>query len=95
MKVFNLIRLSIRYAFPCGRAGRLYTAGLKISNSTNPLIIIKKTTLLVTDCWTPPPVRLAAHCVAAGSSIIASFITPNPVTIGSAIDFVRTLYEKC
>jgi len=38
-----------------------------------------------------PPVRLAAHCVAAGSLIVTSAISPNPLTIGSAFHIIKEI----
>lgn len=40
-------------------------------------------------------IRLAAHCVAAGSLIAASVVSPNPVTIDSAIHVITEIYENC
>ena len=50
---------------------------------------------MVVDCYTPPPVRLAAHCIVAGSLIAASAVTPNPVTVGSATHVITEIYENC
>ena len=69
--MLNLITASATYLFPCGRALKLVKNGINVTNSTNPLILTKNITLMVVDCCTPPPVRLAAHCIAAGSLILA------------------------
>ena len=93
--MLNLIAAGATYLFPGGRALKLVKNGINVTNSTNPLILTKNITLIVVDCCTPPPVRLAAHCVAAGSLIAASVASPNPVTIGSAIHVVTEIYENC
>lgn len=93
--MLNLIATGATYLFPGGRALKLVKNTVNITNSTNPLILTKNVTLLVVDCCTPPPVRLAAHCLAAGSLVVASVASPNPVTIGSAIHMITELYENC
>jgi len=93
--MLNLIAAGATYLFPGDRALKLVKDGINVANSTNPLILTKNITLVVVDCCTPPPVRLAAHCVSAGSLIAASGISPNPVTIGSAIHVVTAIYENC
>ena len=87
--MLDLIAAGATYLFPGGRALKLVKNGINVTNSTNPLILTKNITLIVVDCCTPPPVRLAAHCVAA------SVVSPNPVTIGSAIHVVTEIYENC
>jgi hypothetical protein len=69
--------------------------GINITNSTNPLTLTKNITLTVLDCCAPPPVRLVAHCISAGALIAASVVSPNPVTIGSALHIVTEIYENC
>ena len=93
--MLNLIAVGATYLFPGGRALKLVKDGINVTNSTNLLILTKNITLIVADCCTPTPVRLAAHCVAAGSLIVASVVSPNPVTIGSAIHVVTEIYENC
>lgn len=93
--MLNLIAAGATYVFPGGRALKLIKGGVNVTNSTNPLILAKNITLIVVDCCTPLPVRLAAHCAAAGSLVVASVVSPNPVTIGSAIHVVTELYENC
>lgn len=93
--MLNLIAAGATYLFPGGRALKLVKDGINVTNSTNPLILTKNITLIVVDCCTPPPVRLAAHCVGAVSLIAASVVSPNPVTIGSAIHVVTEIYENC
>ena len=83
------------YIFPGGRALKLIKHGINITNSTNPLSVTKNLTLTVIDCCSPPPVRLAAHCIAATALVAASVTSPTPVTIGSAIHLINELYEKC
>lgn len=91
----DLILAGASYVFPGGRALNLFKGGVKVTNSTNPLILAKNITFIVVDCCTPPPVKLTAHCIAAGSLIAASVVSPNRVTIGSAIHVVTELYENC
>lgn len=93
--MLNLIAAGATYLFPGGRALKLVKDGISVTNSTIKVILIKNITLIVVDCCTPPPVRLAAHCVGAGSLIAASVVSPNPVTIGSAIHVVTEIYENC
>jgi hypothetical protein len=93
--MFDLITVGATYLFPGGRALKLVKNGVCISNSTNPWVLTKNITLTVFDCCTPPPVRLAAHCVSAGALIAASVASPNPVTVGSAIHLVSEIYENC
>ena len=93
--MLNLIAAGGSWLFTGGRLLKLVKGGVNITNSTNPLIFAKNITLVVADCCTPPPVRLAAHCVATGSLIAASVVSPNPVTIGSAIHVVTEIYDNC
>lgn len=93
--MLGLIANSLTYLFPGGRALKLVKNGVNITNSSNPLILTKNITLTVIDCCAPPPVRLAAQCVAAGALIAASVGSPNPVTIGSAIHLVTEIYDQC
>ena len=93
--MLNLIAAGISWVFPGGRVVKLFKNGINVSNSTNPLIFTKNITLIVVDCCTLPPVRLAAHCVAAGSLIVASVISPNPMTRGSAVHVITDIYENC
>ena len=93
--MLGLLTESLTYMFPGGRALKLIKNGVNITNSSNPLILTKNITLTVIDCCTPPPVRLAAHCIGAGAVIAASVATPNPVTIGSAIHLVTEIYDQC
>ena len=93
--MLNFIAAGAYYLFPGARTIKLFKNGINVTNSTNPLILTKNITLIVVDCCTPPPVRLAAHCVAAGSLIVASVVSPNPVTIGSAIHVITDIYENC
>ena len=93
--MLNLIATGATYLFPGGRILKLVRNGINITNSTNPLVLTKNVTLLVVDCCTPPPIRLAAHCVAAGGLVAASIVAPNPVTVGSAIHVVTEIYENC
>lgn len=83
------------YLFPCGRAYKLIRNGINVTSSTNPIVLATNTTMVVIDCCTPPPVRLAAHCVSAGGLVIASIISPNPVTAGAALHVIGEIYENC
>ena len=64
--MLNLITAGATYLFPGVRALKLVKDGINVTNSTNPLILTRNITLIVVDCCTPSPVRLTAHCVAAG-----------------------------
>ena len=85
----------LNYLFPIGRTSKFFKSGHKVINSTNPLIITKNITLIVVDCCAPPPVRFAAHCLAAGSLIAASAVSPNPFTFGATVHIVTEIYENC
>jgi hypothetical protein len=91
----SLILGSIKYVFPGGRTYKLFKAGLEVTNSTNLLVLGKNITLTILDCCAPPSIRLAAHCIAGGASIVASIISPNPITIGAAIHIAEEIYDKC
>ena len=93
--MLDLIATGATYLFPGGRALKLVKDGINVTNSTNPLILTKNITLIVVDFCTLPPVRLTAQCVAARSLIAASVVSPNPVTIGSAIHTVTEISENC
>jgi len=69
--------------------------GVKVTNSTNVISIAKNSTLTVIDCCAPPPLRLTAHCIAAGPTLIASVVTPNPLTVGAAAHLVVEILEEC
>jgi hypothetical protein len=63
----NLIGLASEFSqltIPGGRALKLFNYGVNITNSTNVLTVTKNITLTVLECCAPPPVRLAAQCVA-------------------------------
>lgn len=93
--MLNLIANGATYLFPGGRALKLVKHGVNITNSTNPLILTKNITLTVLDCCTPPPIRLAGHCLGVVAVVGASIASPNPVTIGSAIHLATEIYEQC
>lgn len=93
--MFNLIVTYAPSLFPGGRALKLVKNGINVTNSTNPLTLTKNITLTVLDCCAPPPVRLAAHCVAVGAMITASVVSPNPVAIGSSIHMITEIYDNC
>jgi len=93
--MFGLITTGVSYIFPGGRALKLIKSGVNISQSTNPLVVAKNVTFTVVDCCAPPPLRLTAHCLGAGAVIVGSFVSPNPVTIGSAVHLISEIYENC
>ena len=93
--MLELLTAGAEYMFPGGRALKLVKSGISVTNSANPLILTKNITLVVIDCCAPPPLRLAGHCIAAGSLIAASIVAPGPVTVGSAIHIVTEIYENC
>ena len=90
--MLNLVITDASLFFPCGRFLRLAKSG---TSSMNLLTLTKNVTLAVVDCCTPPPVRLTAHCIAAGSLIAASVISPNAVTISSAVHMITEIYDNC
>lgn len=93
--MFHFIPMGASFLFPLGRALKLFKNGVNLTNSTSPLMVTKNITLTVIDCCAPPPVRLAAHCIAAGAVIAASMTCPNPVTIGSAVHLISEIYDNC
>jgi len=62
---------------------------------TNPITIAANLTLTIIECCAPPPVRLAATCVAFAASAASSAVAPNPVSVGATLHFATELYEKC
>lgn len=86
--MLDLIAVGATYLFLGGRALKLVKDGINITNSTNLLILTKNITLTVVNCYTSPTVRLVTHCVASGSLIAASAVSPNPVTY-------RFIYSCC
>ena len=85
----------LSYIFPGLRLVKIVKNGINITNSTNPLQVSMNITLTVLDCCAPPPARLAAHCLGAGAVIAASIVSPNPVTVGTAIHLVTEIYDNC
>ena len=81
--------------FPGGRTLKLIKGGINVTNSSNPLILAKNITLPIVDCCSPPSVRLAANCIGVVIVTAASIVSPNPVTVGSAIHLVPEVYENC
>jgi Na+-translocating ferredoxin:NAD+ oxidoreductase RnfE subunit len=81
--------------FPLLRIAKLAKSGFAITSSTNPVILAKNVTLTVIDCCAPPPVRLAAHCVAAASLVVTSFMAPNAFTVGAAAHMISEIYDNC
>lgn len=74
------------------RIAKLVRYGTKITNSTNPIVVVGNITLTVIDYCSPPPIRLAATCVAFTASLACSATTPNPVTIGVTAHFANEIY---
>ena len=66
--MLNLVTDWLPYWFPGGRTLKLVKNGVNITNSTNPLSVVKNVTLTVVDYCAPPPIRLVAHggCVNSG-----------------------------
>ena len=93
--MLNLIALSATYLFTGNRALILVKNGTNVINSTNPLILTKNITLVVVNYCMPATVQSVAHCIATGSLIAALVVSPNPMTIGSAIHVVTETYENC
>lgn len=93
--MLNLLIEAGTYTFPCGRALKLIKSTMNITNSTSPIILGTNLTLTVIECCSPAPLRLAAHCVAAGSLLTASLLTPNPITIGPTVHIIGEIYENC
>lgn len=83
------------YMFPAIRTLKLSMKAINITASANPITFSKNVTLVVIGCCAPPPLKLAAHCVSAGSLLAASCIAPNPITIGSFTHVITELYDEC
>jgi hypothetical protein len=93
--MLDLIATGASYLFSGGRAMKLVKNRVNITNCTNPLMLSKSITLTVIGCCAPPIAWLPAHCIAAVAAIGASFASPNPVIIGSAVYFISEIYENC
>lgn len=81
--------------FPIGRAIKLVKYGSKAVNSTNPITIAANVTLTIVECCAPPPIRLAATCLAFAASAASSAVAPNPISVGATLHFATEIYEKC
>lgn len=86
--MLELFTESLTYIFLVGQTRKLIKNGVSVTNSANLVVLVKNITLTVVDCCALPPLRLAAHCVAAGATITASIASPNSVTIDSAVHLV-------
>lgn len=94
--MLNLIAAGATYLFLGGRALRLVKDGINVTNSTNYLILIKNITLIVIDCCTPPSLRLAAHCVAAGlNRFLEWFGQSTRLLIGVKSNFKKIVCYLC
>ena len=91
----SLIIGGVTFLFPVGRALKLVKNSVNLINSPSTLTLTKNITLTVLDCCAPPPVRLMAQCAGAAAIITSSIVSPNPVTIGSAIHLVTEIYDSC
>ena len=85
----------INYIFLAGRILRLTKDAANMTSSANPLVLIKNVTLVAIDCCLPLQIKLTIHCIAAASLLEASVVSPNPVTVGSAIHIISEIYENC
>ena len=83
------------YIFLGGRVLKLVKSGINITDSTNLVEVTANIRLAVVDFCITPSTRLAAHCVAAGLLIEIAATNPNPIMVGSAINLVSEIYEKC
>lgn len=81
--------------FFAGLILKLPKNGVKITNSSNLLIISKNVTLTVLDCCLPSPICLIDHCVDTALVIEASLINPNFAMISRVIHLVSEIYENC
>ena len=93
--MLTIITAAVSYVFPSFRLFKLAQAGINVTTSSNPLILTKNITLAVIDCCTPPPVRLAAHCVGTVAVVGASIVSPNPITVCSTLHLVTEIYDQC
>jgi len=84
--------------FPLGRVVKVVRYGSK-SNSITVAVNITLTVIiklkLIIECCSPPPVRLAATCVAFGGSLVSTIVSPNPVSLGATVHFLGEIYDKC
>ena len=78
--------------FPGGRALKLVKSGVKITNSTNTMGVVKNITLTVIDCCAPPIVKLPVRCAVLGGTLL---LPTNPITVGFSIEMIRDIYEEC
>jgi len=68
--------------------------GVKITNSSSPILVAKNITLTVVKCCRPPPLRLVAHGVAAAAPITTEVVSPNPYTVGMVIHLFSEIYDE-
>ena len=92
--MLNLLAAGATYVFPGLLASKLVKNAISIINSTNSLILTKNITMVVVDCCTLPPHRLAYYCLVGSASIGTSILSLNPVTIVSAIYIITEIYDN-
>ena len=80
--------------FSSDKALRLLKKSLNVSNSMNSSSINKNLTLKVIDFYLPLSFKVAAHDTKASPVIViaALLVSPNPVTIGSAISWITKIH---
>ena len=82
-------------AFPAVRTSQLLWKTGKLVNSSDPILLTTNITQTLVECCCPPSLRLASQCLSIVTLLGASFVSPNPATIGCTISMVSDLYFKC
>ena len=95
--ITTVTRSVVSILFPTARGFKLFKFVSIALESTDPVVVIKNVTLTVVTCCTaiPATVAIAANCIGAGSVLVASATTPNPITIGAFLHLINEIYEKC
>lgn len=95
IKIINLTGGAFTFLFPGARTVKLIKNAVNVTNSQNPLTLTTNITPTIVDCCTPPPVRLVAHCTTGVVLIVAANVSPNPLTISSAVYLITEIYNEC
>ena len=91
LEIFSLGKI----LFPAGKTINLLKSAQNITNSTNPMRLAGNISVTIIDCCTPPPYRLAFHCLAQTSLIFMSISNPAPTVVGCTLAIADELYKEC
>ena len=90
----QLGKVGIKAMYPGGRAVKLFKSSAQINNSTNLAVLGKDIGRSIAYICLPPPLRLAAECGFALTSLIAFVCSPSFGTSGAFLHVVGELYKK-